>query len=78
MHEKLAISSALIAIAGSILVAAGVIAPRAELLAIVGAVIGVFGLRGWFVETQMARRRGNASDIESAIQAYKAESGQRP
>jgi len=54
MHERLAIGAALIAIFGSILLTAGLMARDMEALAVLGGLIGILGFVNWFVEVGRA------------------------
>ena len=79
MHEQIAISNALVAIAGSILVGAGALVDSdpGGLLVIVGSFIGVYGLYKWFADVHLARRAAADRVMNESVQEFR-EKHERP
>lgn len=82
MHDRLAISAAIMVVAGCVLIAAGCIsAPWHEALTFAGVVVSVYGAIHWYREFRAARRwfeqRSQSDAIQKAIDDHKRSNGQR-
>ncbi len=75
MHERIAISDALVAIAGSVLVGAGVVVKQdpGGVLVIVGSVIGFYGLYKWFADVHLARKAAADRVTKERVQEFRKE-----